>query len=31
MCVMVMQLRNAVSTLASEGFVAIHGDNVKRI
>uniref|UniRef100_A0A2N9GXC5 DNA replication licensing factor MCM4 n=1 Tax=Fagus sylvatica TaxID=28930 RepID=A0A2N9GXC5_FAGSY len=24
-------LRNAVSTLASEGFVALHGDSVKRI
>ncbi|XP_022136178.1 DNA replication licensing factor MCM4 [Momordica charantia] len=24
-------LRNAVSTLASEGFVAIHGDSIKRI
>lgn len=26
-----LQLRNAVSTLASEGFVSLHGDTVKRV
>ena len=26
-----LQLRNAVSTLAREGFVSLHGDTVKRV
>jgi len=28
---LVFQLRSAVATLASEGFVVLHGDSVKRV